>query len=306
MDIALRVFRHNQYLELLQASDVDADDLTDLVCQCVECGNFVDWIPPNSPEALRKRSAHFRHPRNVDNKLAIYCEKRVSTYSSAKVKNLQKSITEARSRYVRKEFWKLMANYYCEVLNFQVNDILLDADPKYREMGSLLATNFREEPGNFTDNILSIMDYVFQGMPVWITHPYLGNKRRIMPNPSMQKYFMEHMTGKLNKKLHYLICLDVLKFIKECKSSWEICIRLFTLAAFCIIDYFQTGILLGLEAPDGMEILICEKDEQGNINFNFWENDKNKLIIYHYAIGHVLAWVALTPYNQTIPQASPN
>lgn len=32
-----------------------------------------------------------------------------------------------------------MSDYYCKVLNFQVNEILDAADPKYREMGELFA-----------------------------------------------------------------------------------------------------------------------------------------------------------------------
>ncbi|MBD2651889.1 hypothetical protein [Nostoc foliaceum] len=304
MDIALRVFRHNQYQELLQATDVDASDLSDLVCQCVECGNFVDWIPANSPEALRKRSAHFRHPRSVDKKLAMYCEKRVSRYSSVKVKNLQKSITEARSRYIRREFWGLMANYHCEVSNSQVNEILETLDPKYREIGELFATSFRVEE-DYTPKIFQIIDYVFSGVPVWLTHIYLGDKRRILPNSSIQKHFMEQVTGQLNRKLHCLICSDVLKFIRESKSSWEICIRLFTLATYYITEYLYQGILLGLEGEDGTELVIHKKSEENSQklidrDLSFWENDKNKQIIYNYAVGHVLTWVTLTPYNQAI------
>ncbi|MBD6621024.1 hypothetical protein FNW02_36200 [Komarekiella sp. 'clone 1'] len=304
MDIALRVFRHNQYQELLQASDVMENDLTDLVCQCVECGNFVIWVAPNSKEALRKRSAHFRHPRNVNNKLVMYCEKRVSTYSSAKVNNLRRSIAEARCRYIRKEFWKLMSNYYLESCNFRMNDILSSADPKYREMGELFATGFRKEE-DYTPQLFQIINCIFSGVPVWLTHAYLGDKRRIMPNPSIQKHFMEQVTGQLNQKLHYLICLDVLRFIKESKSSWEICIRLFTLAAYSMVEYLYQGMLLGLEAEDGTELVIYEKAESGSQklisrDLSFWENNKNKQIIYNYTVAHVLTWVALIPYNQTI------
>lgn len=168
--------------------------------------------------------------------------------------------------------------------------------------GSYLLFRFREEPEDYTNNISEIIDYAFQEIPIWLTHRYVGSKRKIMFNPQIQKYFMKQVAGKLNRQLHYLICSDVVKFIKDCKSSWEICIRLFTLAAIAIIEYLEKGILLGLEAPDGSELFICKKDEQGNIDFSFYESLKNKGIIYNYAIGYVLAWVTLIPYNQAIKE----
>lgn len=40
MELALRVFRHQEYQEVVKAGDVHSDELGDLVCRCIDLDCF--------------------------------------------------------------------------------------------------------------------------------------------------------------------------------------------------------------------------------------------------------------------------
>ncbi|BDA71534.1 hypothetical protein CAL7716_057000 [Calothrix sp. PCC 7716] len=157
MDKALRCFRHSQFEEIIEASDVDFNNLNDLIVKCLCCKEFVDWVAANKGDAIRTRQAHFRHQNSRNKSFTSTCEKRVAQFKGAKLSAQISKLAESRNRFIRREFWRIVRHWFEKSNDFQITHILENVAPIHRQIGVQLAESFR----HYQDNWHPQVDEIF-------------------------------------------------------------------------------------------------------------------------------------------------